>query len=245
MLKTAVVTGASRGIGAAIAIALAKSGYNVILGYKENRERAEKLCEVIISGYGVSAEAVKCDVRSSEDAKNIIDRAGKVYGSVDVLVNNAGVSQQKLFTDITDGDWQEMISTNLTGVFNTCREGAKYMISQKSGSIVNISSMWGQVGASCEVAYSAAKAGVIGLTKALAKEVAPSGITVNCIAPGAIRTPMLDCFTEEDLAALAEETPVGRIGTPEDVAASAVFLASEGARFITGQVLGVNGGFVI
>ena len=245
MLKTAVVTGASRGIGAAIAIALAKSGYNVILGYKENRERAEKLCEVIISGYGVSAEAVKCDVRSSENAKNIIDRAGKVYGSVDVLVNNAGVSQQKLFTDITDGDWQEMISTNLTGVFNTCREGAKYMISKKSGSIVNISSMWGQVGASCEVHYSASKAGVIGLTKALAKELGPSGIRVNCIAPGVIDTDMNAALDSEARAALAEETPLCRIGTPDEVARAVEFLAGEGSSFITGQVLGVNGGFVV
>ena len=245
MLKTAVVTGASRGIGAAIAIALAKSGYNVILGYKENRERAEKLCEVIISGYGVSAEAVKCDVRSSEDAKNIIDRAGKVYGSVDVLVNNAGVSQQKLFTDITDEDWQKMISTNLTGVFNTCREGAKYMISQKSGSIVNISSMWGQVGASCEVHYSASKAGVIGLTKALAKELAPSNIRVNCVCPGVVMTDMMKDFSDEDVSCLTEETPLTRLGRPKNIADAVAFLCSDRADFITGQVLGVNGGFVI
>ena len=172
-------------------------------------------------------------------------RAVEEYGFIDTLVNNAGIAQQKLFTDLTDEDWQAMIDVNLGGTFRTCRAALPEMIRQKRGTIINISSMWGQVGASCEVAYSAAKAGVIGLTKALAKEVAPSGITVNCIAPGAIRTPMLDCFTEEDLAALAEETPVGRIGTPEDVAAACVFLASDGARFITGQVLGVNGGFVI
>ena len=245
MLKPAVGTGASNGIGAAIAIALAKSGYNVILGYKENRERAEKLCEVIISGYGVSAEAVKCDVRSPEDAKNIIDRAGKVYGSVDVLVNNAGVSQQKLFTDITDEDWQEMISTNLTGVFNTCREGAKYMISQKSGSIVNISSMWGQVGASCEVHYSASKAGVIGLTKALAKELAPSNIRVNCVCPGVVMTDMMKDFSDGDISCLTEETPLMRLGSPKNIADAVAFLCSDRADFITGQVLGVNGGFVI
>ena len=138
-----------------------------------------------------------------------------------------------------------MLDTNLSGAFYASRAVLPDMISRRYGRIINVGSIWGQVGASCEVHYSAAKAGLIGLTKALAKEVAPSGITVNCIAPGAIRTPMLDCFTEEDLAALAEETPVGRIGTPEDVAAACVFLASEGAQFITGQVLGVNGGFVI
>ncbi len=245
MLKTAVVTGASRGIGASVAIALAKSGYNVILGYKNNRERAESLAEVIISGYGVSAEAVKCDVKNSRDAKNIVDRAGKFYGSVDVLVNNAGISQQKLFTDITDEDWEEMVSTNLTGAFYTSREAAKYMINQKSGSIVNISSMWGQVGASCEVHYSAAKSGVIGLTKALAKELGPSNIRVNCICPGVVMTDMMKDFSEETLDELREETPLMKLGSPKNIADAVSFLCSDRAEFITGQVLSVNGGFVI
>lgn len=245
MLNTAVVTGGAKGIGAAISVALAKAGYNVIMGYKTSRERAEELAKVIISGYGVSCEAVYCDVTDRESARNIVDIAAKKYGSVDILVNNAGVAQQKLFTDITDDDWNEMIGVNLTGVFNTCRVASKYMVSQKSGSIVNISSMWGQVGASCEVHYSAAKAGVIGLTKALAKELAPSGVRVNCVCPGVVMTDMMKDFSEETLRELSEETPLGKLGTPKEIADAVAFLCSDRASFITGQVLGVNGGFVI
>ncbi len=245
MLKTAIVTGASRGIGTAISVALAKSGYNVIITYKESRERAEALAKVIISGYGVSCDAVRCDVSNTEDVKNVVSLAVNQYSSIDVVVNNAGISQQKLFTDITDEDWNTMISTNLTGVFNMCREASRYMINQKSGSIVNISSMWGQVGASCEVHYSAAKAGVIGLTKALAKELAPSNIRVNCICPGVISTDMMKDFSEDDIAALCEETPMGRLGSPKEIADAVSFMCSDRATFITGQVLGVNGGFII
>lgn len=245
MMKTAVVTGASRGIGAACAVALAKSGYNVILGYKVNKERAENLAEVLISGYGVAAIAQKADVSVSSEAQALIDTAYRNFGAVDVLVNNAGIAGYKLFTDITDEDWAQMIGTNLTGVFNCSRAAVKYMVNQKSGSIVNISSMWGQVGASCEVHYSAAKAGVIGLTQALAKEVAPSGIRVNCVCPGVIKTDMLSEIDDETIAALMEETPLGRIGTPKDIADSVAFLCSDRAEFITGQILGVNGGFVI
>ena len=245
MLNTAVVTGGAKGIGAAISVALAKAGYNVILGYKTSRERAEELAKVIISGYGVSCEAVYCDVTDRESARNIVETAAKKYGSVDILVNNAGVAQQKLFTDITDDDWNEMIGVNLTGVFNTCRVASGYMVSQKSGSIVNISSMWGQVGASCEVHYSAAKAGVIGLTKALAKELAPSGVRVNCVCPGVVMTDMMKDFSEETLRELSEETPLGKLGTPKEIADAVAFLCSDRASFITGQVLGVNGGFVI
>ena len=244
-MKTAVVTGASRGIGAACAVAMAKNGYNVILGYKESKERAEQLAEVLISGYGVAAFAVKADVSVSKEADELIEVAYKNFGRVDVLVNNAGIAGFKLFTDITDEDWAQMIGTNLTGVFNCSRAAAKYMINAKSGSIVNISSMWGQVGASCEVHYSASKAGVIGLTQALAKELAPSNIRVNCICPGVIKTDMLNNIDDETIDALIEETPIGRIGTPKDIADAVAFLSSESASFITGQVLGVNGGFVI
>lgn len=166
-------------------------------------------------------------------------------GAVDVLVNNAGVSSQKLFTDLSDDDWRETIGVNLDGVFYCCREALKPMISKKNGVIINISSMWGETGASCEVHYSASKAGVIGLTKALAKEVAPSNIRVNCIAPGVIMTDMMSDFDEETVSALREETPLGRLGTPEDIAETALFLASDKASFITGQTLSVNGGFVI
>ena len=172
-------------------------------------------------------------------------RASEEFGFIGTLVNNAGIARQMLFTDITDEDWDDMIGVHLSGTFRCCRAFLPEMIRRREGTIINISSMWGQTGASCEVHYSAAKAGVIGLTKALAKEVGLSGITVNCIAPGAIRTAMLDGFSEEELAVLAEDTPVGRIGTPEDVAAAAVFLAGDNARFITGQILGVNGGYVI
>ncbi|MBQ2944497.1 MAG: SDR family oxidoreductase [Ruminococcus sp.] len=244
-MKTAVVTGASRGIGAACAVALAKSGYNVILGYKVNKERAEQLAEVLISGYGIAAIAQKADVSLSSEADALIETAYRNFGRVDVLVNNAGIAGFKLFTEITDEEWNEMIGTNLTGVFNCSRAAARYMINQKSGSIVNISSMWGQVGASCEVHYSASKAGVIGLTQALAKELAPSNVRVNCICPGVIKTDMLSEIDEETIASLVEETPLGRLGTPKDIADSVAFLCSDRAEFITGQVLGVNGGFVI
>ncbi|MBQ7999918.1 MAG: SDR family oxidoreductase [Ruminococcus sp.] len=244
-MKTAVVTGASRGIGAACAVALAKSGYNVILGYKVNKERAEQFAEVLISGYGIAAIAVQADVSVSSEADMLIDTAYRNFGRVDVLVNNAGIAQFKLFTEITDQEWSNMIGTNLTGVFNCSRAAAKIMINQKSGSVVNISSMWGQVGASCEVHYSASKAGVIGLTQALAKELAPSGVRVNCVCPGVIKTDMLSEIDEDTIGSLIEETPVGRIGTPKDVADSVAFLCSDRAEFITGQVLGVNGGFVI
>lgn len=245
-MKTAIVTGASRGIGAACAVALAKSGHNIILDYKDSKERAEQLCDVIISGYGVGAEAVRADVSDPAEADALIEAAARDFGcTVDVLVNNAGIAQQRLFTDITDEDWNAMIGTNLTGVFNCSRAAVKYMVRQKSGVIVNISSMWGQVGASCEVHYSAAKAGVIGMTKALAKELAPSGIRVNCICPGVIKTDMLKDIDEEIISSLAEETPLGRLGTPKDIADAVSFLCSDRATFITGQVLGVNGGFVI
>ena len=244
-MRYVLITGASGGIGAAIAEAFARAGYGLVLHYHKGEDRARALAARLTENYSVPALPCQADLSDTDAVNAMFARATAECGFIDTVVNNAGIAQQKLFTDLSDADWDRMINVNLSGTFRTCRAALPEMIRRKQGTIINVSSMWGQVGASCEVAYSAAKAGVIGLTKALAKEVAPSGITVNCIAPGAIRTPMLDCFTEEDLAALAEETPVGRIGTPEDVAASAVFLASEGARFITGQVLGVNGGFVI
>ena len=244
-MRYVLITGASGGIGAAVAEEFARAGYGLVLHYNKGEERAHALADRLHSDYGVPALPCQADLSDTDAVNAMFTRATAEFGFIDTVVNNAGIAEQKLFTDLSDADWDRMINVNLSGTFRTCRAALPEMIRQKRGTIINISSMWGQVGASCEVAYSAAKAGVIGLTKALAKEVAPSGITVNCIAPGAIRTPMLDCFTEEDLAALAEETPVGRIGTPEDVATACVFLASEGARFITGQVLGVNGGFVI
>ena len=244
-MKNVLVTGASGGIGQAIARAFAAAGYGVALHYHHGADAAHALAAELRARYPVPVLAVGADLTDSGAVNAMFALVREELGFPGTLVNNAGIAQQKLFTELTDSDWDAMLGVHLGGTFRCCRAALPEMIRRREGSIVNVSSMWGQIGGSCEVHYSAAKAGVIGLTKALAKEVAPSGITVNCIAPGVIRTRMLDSFSEDDLAALADETPVGRLGTPEDVAAAAVFLAGDGARFITGQVLGVNGGFVI
>lgn len=245
-MKTAVITGASGGIGSAAALAFAQDGYNVALQYNKNRDRAFALAEKIEKAFNVSALPVQADVSSSQAVGRMFDEIEKFFGRADVLVNNAGIAQQRLFTDITDEEWEKMLGTNLDGVFYCTREVLKrFMIKTHSGVILNISSMWGQVGASCEVHYSAAKAGVIGLTKALSKEVGLSGIRVNCIAPGVVMTDMMKSFDEQTINELREETPLNTLGTPEDIAQAAVFLCSDKAKFITGQVLGINGGFVI
>lgn len=244
-MRNVLITGASGGIGQALARAFAKAGYGVALHYHRGEAAAERLARELNTSFGIAAVPIHADLRRSEDIAAMVETAQRELGFISTLVNNAGTAQQKLFTDITDEDWDDMIGIHLSGTFRCCRAVLPEMIRRREGTILNVSSMWGQIGGSCEVHYSAAKAGIIGLTKALAKEVGLSGITVNCIAPGVIRTAMLDSFSEEDLAALAEETPVGRIGTPEDVADTAVFLAGDGARFITGQVIGVNGGFVV
>ena len=240
-MKTVLITGASRGIGAAIAEAFAEAGYFPIINYTKNNSAAQALSQKIQDKFNIKSLVYKCDVSDSEAVRKMFGEIGEI----DVLVNNAGISQQKLFTDITDEDWRKMMSVNLDGVFYCSREALKGMIKRKSGSIINVSSMWGEVGASCEVHYSASKSAVIGLTKALAKEVAPSNIRVNCIAPGVIDTDMMKDFDDETRNALIEETPLLRLGKPEDIANAAVFLASEKASFITGQTLSVNGGFVI
>ena len=190
---------------------------------------------------GFSAQIIQADVSDSLQVRKMFE----AVGGIDILVNNAGIAQTKLFTDITDDDWDRMISTNLSSAFYCCRAALPYMISRKWGRIINISSMWGQVGGSCEVHYSAAKAGIIGLTKALAMEEGLSGITVNCIAPGVIKTDMTSHLSENDFTALKDETPMGTIGTPFDIAKAALFFADVSSSFITGQVLGVNGGFVV
>ena len=186
------------------------------------------------------------DVADPASVSAMFDNYGRHFDSLDVLINNAGIAQQKLFTDITADEWRKMLSVNLDGVFYCCQQALRrYMLPSHYGVILNISSMWGQAGASCEVHYSAAKAGVIGLTKALAKEVGLSGIRVNCIAPGVIMTDMMKGFDSDTLDALKEETPLNSLGTPQNIADAAVFLCSDKACFITGQTLGVNGGFII
>ncbi|MBU5461682.1 elongation factor P 5-aminopentanone reductase [Lachnoclostridium sp. MSJ-17] len=245
-MKTALVTGGAGGIGSAICKKLAQSGCQVAVHYNTKKDTAEALAEQLQKSFGVKAMAVWADVADRESVNSMFDKVDNTLGGVDILVNNAGIAQQKLFTDITANDWRSMLDTNLGGVFNCSQEVLRrHMIPGHSGVILNISSMWGQVGASCEVHYSAAKAGVIGLTKALAKEVGLSGVRVNCIAPGVIMTDMMKGFDEETIQALREETPLNTLGTPDDIAEAAVFLCSDKARFITGQVLGVNGGFVI
>lgn len=243
MSKTVIITGASGGIGSAIAGAFAFAGYNVVLGYNKSEEKAEELQARLIAG-GCSAVSFQADVSDSSQAQALVDFAKNAFGGRMILINNAGIAQQKLFTDITDEDFQKMFDSNVKSVFNCSRSVLPLMIHEKWGRIINISSMWGVCGASCEVHYSASKAAVIGMTKALAKEVGPSGITVNCIAPGLIDTKMNKNLDEETISALCEETPVGRIGTPEDVAKAVLFLADETSSFITGQILGVDGGFI-
>ncbi|MBR6531009.1 MAG: SDR family oxidoreductase [Clostridia bacterium] len=242
-MKTALITGSARGIGAATAVLFAASGYNVIINYDQSKENALELCDKIRLNGG-NAIAVQADVSNVNEANRLFDEAKKAFGTVDVLVNNAGIAQQKLFTDITEADFDRMFDCNVKSVFNCCKCALPDMIHKKYGRIINISSMWGVTGASCEVHYSASKAAVIGMTKALSREVAPSGITVNCIAPGVIDTPMNKGFDEETLAALKEETPVGRLGTPEDIARAVLFLADEANSFVTGQTLGIDGGFI-
>ena len=243
-MKTAIITGGATGIGKAVTSVLASNGYNVVVCYNKSESKAISLCEFLNSS-GYTSLPFQCDIADSENVKRLFQFAVNNFSSIDLLVCNAGIAQQRLFTDITDENWSDIINVNLTGCFNCCREASKYMVKNHSGCIINISSMWGITGASCEVHYSASKAGVIGLTKALAKELGPSGIRVNCIAPGVIKTDMLNSFSEDDLKTLAGETPLCRLGEPQDIAEAVLFLASEKASFITGQTLSVDGGFII
>ncbi|MBQ7012562.1 MAG: SDR family oxidoreductase [Oscillospiraceae bacterium] len=238
-MRTAVVTGASGGIGGAIAQRLAQDGYLPVLHYNSHGEGIHERAEAL-GGFAVQADLGDADAIAAM-AETVLARTGRV----DVLVNNAAVSVSGLLTDIDVETRRRLFSVNVLGAIECARAFLPQMVRRKEGVILNISSMWGQAGASCEVDYSASKAALIGFTRALAQEVAPSGIRVNCIAPGVIRTPMLDCYDAGTLAALAEETPLGRLGTPEDIAEAAAFLCHYRSDFITGQVLGVNGGFVM
>ena len=237
-MRTVLITGSSRGIGAETARLFAKNGYNVYINYNKSEKAALSLLDEL-KDYSVNI--VKANVSKSDEVERMFS---EIHG-IDILVNNAGIAQTKLFTDITDNDWNNMISSNLSSAFYCCRAALPYMIRQHFGRIINISSIWGQVGGSCEVHYSASKAGIIGLTKALAMEEGLSGITVNCIAPGVIKTDMTSNLSEDDFTALKDETPTNSIGTPFDIARAVLFLASDDSYFITGQVLGVNGGFVV
>lgn len=235
MGKIVVVTGGSRGIGEAICEAFIKNGDKVILNYKNSFDKAM----VIKERLGENLFLVKADVGNLEEVKVMMDFCVSKFGRIDVLVNNAGISQIKPFADITEDDWDEMMRVNLKGIYNCTKAVVDNMIHNKSGKIINISSIWGEVGASCEVHYSTAKAGVIGFTKALAKELALSNIQVNCVSPGIIDTDMNKQFDKEELK---KEVPSEMLGTPADVAKAVLFLSSDDADYITGQVLGVNGG---
>lgn len=238
-MKTALVTGGSRGIGAAVCRRLAEDGLRVVVHYNQNKGKAEALVREVTEKTGLPHLALPAELAERAQVEELF----RLAGPVDVLVNNAGIAQQKLFTDITEDDWRRMFAVDVDGVFRCCQCALPHMIHEKSGCIINIASIWGEIGASCEVHYSAAKAAVIGLTKALAKELGPSHIRVNCVSPGVIDTEMNAMFDEETMRELCESTPLGRIGSPEDIAAAVSFLASDAASFLTGQTLSVNGLF--
>ena len=243
-MKTVWITGASGGIGNAAARLFAQEGYQVAAGCCRGADRAGSLCRQLRQE-GYAAEAFAADLTDPAAVAQTLRAIEQTFGGVDVLVNNAGVAQQKLLSDMTDDEWRHMFAVNTDSVFYCCRAVIPQMVRRKAGSIVNVSSVWGVRGASCEAAYSASKAAVIGLTKALAKELGPSGIRVNCVAPGVIDTPMNKCFDSATMASLADETPLCRIGTPEEAAEAIVFLASDRARFLTGQTLCADGGFMV
>lgn len=242
--KVALITGASRGIGREIARLFAMNNYNVVINYnKSEREANELLQELTNEGY--NARIFKADISNINEANALVNYTIGQFERIDVLVNNAGISRFNTFTEISIEEWHEVMNVNLNGVFYITKKALQYMIPEHEGKIINISSMWGLVGASNEVHYSTSKAALIGMTKALAKELGPSNIQVNAIAPGVIETDMLNEIDEETLEYLKYETPLMRIGKPIDIAKCALFLASEGGDFITGQVISSNGGFVI
>lgn len=240
MSKTVFITGGSRGIGAAAAEVFYENGYNVVINYNNSEKHALEL-----SGKMPGSLVLKGDISKEADVKSMIDKAINHFGRIDVLINNAGVSTVKLLTDTTLEEWEKLFSINVTGTFLAAKYAAKHMISNHSGKIINISSIWGISGASMECCYSASKGAVIAFTKALAKELGPSGITVNCLAPGFIDTDMNKDISPEDAASFCEDTPLGRMGKTQDVAKALLFLASDSADFITGQIIGCDGGAVI
>lgn len=241
--KNVLVTGGAGGIGRAAVLAFAKEGYNVAINYRSSENEAKKI-KSEIENMGGRAIAVKADVSNRQEVESMFKEINNTFGGVDILINNAGIAQQKMFCDITENDFDSMFGIIVKGAFNCTQCALPFMVHNKTGKIINISSMWGVTGASCEVHYSAAKAALIGLTKALARELAPSYITVNCIAPGVIDTNMNASLGKETLELLKQESPMGRFGTPDEVADLMVFLASDKANFITGQVIGVDGAYI-
>ena len=238
-MKNVLITGGSRGIGRAMVELFVSNGYSVAFTYKSSENEAKSLAEA------TGAIAIKADSASESDVLYAVNTAIRELGSIDCLINNAGISSFSLFTDITLDMWNEHLAVNLTGAFLYSKAVIPGMVARKEGRIINITSMWGITGSSCEVHYSTAKAGLIGMTKALAKELGPSGITVNAIAPGLIDTDMNRCLSDDDIRAIEDETPLMRIGTSSEVAKAALFLAGEGASFITGEVMNVSGGYLI
>lgn len=239
-----LITGGAGGIGRELSVCFARHGYDVAIQYNTGKERAESLTTEIAARFHVKAASFQADFTVDSSVNKMFNEVAAKLGAPDVLVNNAGISEQRLFTEVSHQEWQKMLNVNLSSAFYLSQCAAPYMIKNQKGAIVNISSMWGVAGASCEVAYSAVKAGLIGMTKALARELGPSGIRVNCVAPGVIDTEMNAMHSEDTMTLLAEETPLCRIGKPEEVATAVYFLASEEASFITGQTLCVDGGFL-
>lgn len=241
-MKTVIVTGGSRGIGAAIVEELASNNYNIVLNYN-NSEQSAKQIQNELKENGINIEIFKADVSKRDEVKELIDFTIKKYNNIDVLINNAGIDQIKLFMDTTDEDWKNIIQTNLTSVFYCSQEVLKNMIHNKNGCIINISSIWGITGASCEVAYSASKAAIDGMTKALAKEMGPSNIRINSIAPGFVETDMNKNIPEEEIEEIKKEIPLGRISKPEEITKSIKWLIED--EYVTGQIISVNGGWNI
>ena len=244
MEKIALVTGASRGIGRAIAANLARSGWSVCINYKERLDCAQSLCDEL-TAEGCRCMIFQADIRDRAQVEAMAEAVRARFGEISLLVNNAGISRQGLFQDMDSETWRDMFAVNVDGAYHACQAVLPAMIREHTGCIVNISSRWGLRGASCEVAYACTKAAIIGLTRSLAMELAPSGIRVNAVAPGVIRTDMLKEVGLEILPQLEEETPLGRLGTPEDIAHAVAFFADERSSFITGQVLSSDGGYIV
>lgn len=242
--KTVIITGGAKGIGKAMVLHFAKMGYHVLINYCQSSEAAYQL-GAHLKEKGLSYRLYQADVTKRQEVDQMVSYCVDTFGTVDILINNAGIAESKLFTEINDESWDHMMNVNLKGAYNCTQSVLKTMLPNKEGCIINISSIWGMVGASCEVHYSTAKAGLIGFTKALAKELAPSNIKVNCIAPGIIETDMLNGFTDDEVTLMKQEIPVGTLGTPQNIADCAWYLATTGSDYMTGQVISPNGGMII